>query len=371
MDNHQCLKFDAAGNCARHICRSFNVGNVTIGGTAPVSIQSMTNTDTRDRAATLDQIRSLASLGCEIIRVAVPDKAAVQALSGITAKSPLPVIADIHFDYRLALAALESGIAGLRINPGTMRSAEHRGEVAAASAASGIPVRIGINSGSLEDDILDSYGGCTSEALVASALRHCRFFEECGCSKIKVSLKSSKVTTTVAACRAFAARTDYPLHLGITEAGTLQTGTLKSAAGIGCLLLEGIGDTIRVSLTAPPEQEVVVAQKLLEAVGLREPNPEIVACPTCGRTEIDLFPIVEAVEKEVQSLKHSGHKFQIRKIAIMGCVVNGPGEARDADLGIAGGKNSGVLFKKGQVVSRLPESELQDALIKEIRKYID
>lgn len=371
MHKRHCVKFDGAGTCARRICRSFNVGNITIGGTAPVSIQSMTNTDTRDKTATLAQIRSVASLGCEIIRVAVPDKAAVHALSGITAHSPLPVIADIHFDYRLALAALDAGIAGLRINPGTMRSAEHRKEVAGAAASTNIPVRIGVNSGSLEDDILDSYGGCTSEALVASALRHCRLFEECGCSKIKVSLKSSKVTTTVAACRAFATRTDYPLHLGVTEAGTLQAGTLKSAAGIGCLLLEGIGDTIRVSLTAPPEQEILVAQKLLEAVGLREPNPEIVACPTCGRTEIDLLPIVEGVEKEVQSLKNAGHKFQIHKIAIMGCVVNGPGEARDADLGIAGGKNAGVLFKKGQVISKLPESELQDALIKEIRNYID
>ena len=358
------------GLVCRRRARQIQVGSVAIGGGAPISIQSMTNTDTRDAAATLAQIDAVARVGCEIIRVAVPDRQAVDTLPEIVTESAIPVIADIHFDYRLALGAIEAGVACIRINPGTMQSEAHRREVAAAAAAARIPIRIGVNSGSIEKELLEKHGGPVPAALVESAINHCALFENWGCGALKVSLKSSNVVATVAACRMFAARTDYPLHLGITEAGTARSGTIKSATGIGCLLLEGIGDTLRVSLTAPPEQEIIVAQKILEAVGLRRSEPEIVSCPTCGRTEIDLLPIVEAVEEEVSRLKAAGHRLGVRKIAIMGCVVNGPGEARDADLGIAGGKHEGVLFKHGEVVRKLDEDDLQAAILAELQASV-
>ena len=347
--------------------RSFMLGTVRIGGGAPVSVQSMTNTDTRDVAATLAQIRELAAAGCDIIRVAVPDQAAAAAVREIVAGSPIPVIADIHFDYRLAVAAMESGAHGIRINPGNIGEEWKLQEVVRVAVERGVPVRVGVNGGSLEEELLRQYGGATPEALVESAVRSCARVEAAGCRNIKVSLKSSSVPDTVQAYRLFAARTDYPLHLGVTEAGTLLGGTVKSAAGIGALLLDGIGDTLRVSLTGPCVDEVNVGIRILEAVGLREAHPEIVSCPTCGRTKIGLVPIVTAVENEVARLKKAGMTIRLRKIAIMGCVVNGPGEARDADLGIAGGVSKGVLFKNGKIERTLPEAELLPALLAEIR----
>jgi (E)-4-hydroxy-3-methylbut-2-enyl-diphosphate synthase len=346
--------------------RSFKLGTVPVGGGAPVTVQSMTNTDTRDAAATLAQIRELAAAGCDIIRVAVPDQAAAMALKAVVAGSPIPVIADIHFDYRLAVASMEAGAHGIRINPGNIGEAWKLKEVVHVAVERGVPVRVGVNGGSLEKALLEQYGGATPEALVESALRNCALVEDAGCRAIKVSLKSSSVPDTVKAYRLFAARTDYPLHLGVTEAGTLLGGTVKSAVGIGALLLDGIGDTLRVSLTGPSVDEVNVGIRILEAVGLRTAHPELVSCPTCGRTQIQLLPIVTAVENEIARLKREGMEIHLRKIAIMGCVVNGPGEARDADLGIAGGKNSGVLFKHGKVVRSLKESELLPALLAEI-----
>jgi (E)-4-hydroxy-3-methylbut-2-enyl-diphosphate synthase len=363
------LQFSENGLVSRRRSRAVQVGRVQVGGGAPVSIQSMTNTDTRDVDATLAQIEDLARTGCEIVRCAVPDQEAAAAFRQIVSGSPLPVVADVHFDYRLAVAAAEAGAACLRINPGTIHSPEHRGRIADCAVQHGIPVRIGVNSGSLEKDILEKHGRPNAAAMVESALRHCRFFEERGCSALKVSLKTSNVASTVAACRLFAADTDYPLHLGVTEAGTAGTGTVKSAVALGALLLEGIGDTIRVSLTAPPREEVVAARQILEAAGLREAHPEIISCPTCGRTEIDLLPIVTAVEEEVAALKAQGCEIDLRRIAIMGCVVNGPGEARDADLGIAGGRHKGVLFKEGRVVRSVSEAELIPVLLAEIRAH--
>jgi len=349
--------------------RRFEVGGVAIGGNAPVSIQSMTNTDTRDAAATLAQVGALAAAGCEIVRVAVPDVAAVAALPELVEGSPLPVIADVHFDYTLALGALEAGVHGLRVNPGTIRSPAGLRRVARAAAEHDVPLRVGVNGGSLEPEVLAQYGRATPEALVESALRGCALFERHGCRKIKVSLKTSSVPVTVAAYRLFAARTDYPLHVGITEAGSVRNGTIKSAVGIGALLLEGIGNTIRVSLTGDPVQELPVAQRILEAAGLRAATPEIVACPTCGRTEVDLEPLVTAVEDEIDRLKGAGKRIDMAKVAIMGCVVNGPGEARDADVGIAGGCGKGVLFRHGEVVRSVPESELLACLLEEIRSH--
>ncbi len=347
--------------------RSLRLGNVMVGGGAPVSVQSMTNTDTHDVAATLAQIRALADVGCEVARVAVPDAAALPALADLVRQSPVPVIADVHFDYRLAVAAIEAGAAGVRINPGNIGGRAKVEAVARAAAAHDTVVRIGVNSGSLEKELLARCGGPTPEALVESALRGCELAEAAGCRNIKVSLKSSSVPDTVAAYRLFAARADYPLHIGVTEAGTLRGGLIKSAVGIGCLLLEGIGDTLRVSLTASPIEEVKAGIRILEAAGQRAAWPELVSCPTCGRTQIDLVAVAEAVEAEIDRLQSAGYRIGLRKVAIMGCVVNGPGEARDADLGLAGGNGMGVLFRHGQVVRSLPEAELLPALLSELR----
>lgn len=346
--------------------RAIRLGKVAIGGGAPVSIQSMATTDTRDAAATLAQIRGLAAAGCDIVRVAVPDAAAVAGLRAIAAASPLPVVADIHFDCRLALASIAAGAHGIRINPGNLGGRRKFEDVVRAAAAAGVPVRIGVNGGSLEKELLEKHGGATPAALVENAVTYCRMAEDVGCTQLKVSLKSSSVAATVTACRRFATQSDIPLHLGVTEAGTFLAGAVKSAAALGCLLLEGIGETLRVSLTAPPVEEVRVAIRILEAVGRRDAQPEIVSCPTCGRTQIDLVPLAEAVEAEVARLKAAGVHIHLRKIAIMGCVVNGPGEARDADLGIAGGKGMGVLFKNGKTVCTLPEAELLPVLLREL-----
>jgi len=335
--------------------RRIMVGNVPVGGGAPVSIQSMTNTDTRDAAATLRQIRELAAAGCEIIRVAVPDDEAVAALPEILAGSPIPVIADIHFDYRLALGAIAAGIHGVRINPGNIGSEENVRQVAEAAGAGNIPIRVGANSGSLPEGMRAGRNDANpvqsmAKALVDSALEQCRILEKYGFQQIKVSLKASDVAATFAACRLWPEYRDYPLHLGVTEAGTPKRGIIKSAAGIGGLLLEGIGDTIRVSLTAAPLEEVKTAKILLESVGLRQAWPEIVSCPTCGRTQIDLLALVGQVENMVEKLQAEGKRINLRKIAVMGCVVNGPGEAKDADLGITGGRDKLILFRQGETM---------------------
>lgn len=342
------------------------VGPVPIGGGAPIAVQSMTNTDTRDAGATLGQIKRLRAAGCELVRVAVPDAQAAAALSAICASSPLPVVADIHFSSRLAVAALEAGAAALRINPGNIGGPAKLGRVVDAAKAHRASIRVGVNAGSLEKRLLDKYGGPTHEAMVQSALDHVALLEQRGFEDIKVSLKSSSVQATIAACRLFTARCSYPLHIGVTEAGTLVRGAVKSAVGIGILLAQGIGDTIRVSLTHDPIREVDVAWQILAALGLRRRGPEIISCPTCGRTEIDLIGLAEAVEKRLTSIPETF------SVAVMGCVVNGPGEAREADVGIAGGKGKGVLFRKGEIVGCVTgdREALLEALMREIEAML-
>ena len=346
--------------------KQIRVGNVLIGGGAPVVIQSMTNTDTRDAAATLAQIRELASVGCEVVRVTVPDEAAVAALPEILEGSPTPVIADIHFDYRLALGAIRAGIHAVRLNPGNIGSADRVKAVAEAAGEAGIPIRVGANSGSLPKGLLEarlaaglSREDALADALVEAALEQVRLLEQYSFTNLKVSLKASSVPVTVKAYRKFAERSDCPLHLGVTEAGTAFRGTVKSAVGIGALLLDGIGDTIRVSLSAPPVEEIRSAIAILEAAGLREAAPELVSCPTCGRTTWDLIGMAGRVERFIAEVKSSGRKIRLRKVAVMGCAVNGPGEAADADIGIAGGSRQEELlvFKYGKPFRRLPEEE--------------
>ncbi len=347
--------------------KTIHIGPVTIGGGAPVAVQSMTNTDTRDAAATLEQIRRLATAGCEIVRVAVPDERAVRALPAICRESPLPVVADIHFSSGLAVGAVEAGAQALRINPGNIGGRAKVDRVVDAAKAHGISIRVGVNSGSLEKELLERFGGPAPEAMVESALRHVRMLEERGFDAIKISLKSSSVPATVAAYRLLAARCDYPLHVGVTEAGTLLRGAVKSAVGIGILLAEGLGDTIRVSLTHDPVREVEVAWQILSALHLRRRGPEIISCPTCGRTEIDLIGLAEAVEERLRGIDETF------SVAVMGCVVNGPGEAREADIGIAGGKGKGLLFRKGEVLYAVSggRQELLDALMREISLFLE
>ena len=337
--------------------RQIVAGGVTIGGGAPVRIQSMLNTKTTDEAACLAQIAELRDLGCEIVRLAVPNREAAESFSRIAAKSPLPLVADIHFDYRLAIACAEGGAAKIRINPGNIGGAEKVRAVADACRASGVPIRIGVNGGSLEKDLLEKYGRPTPEALVESAFSHIRLLEDCGFYDICVSMKSSSVPLTIAAYRLFSEKSDYPLHVGVTETGTPYMGTIKSAMGIGGLLCLGIGDTIRVSLTAPPAEEIRAAKAILSAAGVRRFGPEIVSCPTCGRTNIDLIGLANQVEQAL-----SGCEKNIT-VAVMGCIVNGPGEAREADIGIAGGDGCGILFVKGRQLKKLPYDELLPALL--------
>jgi (E)-4-hydroxy-3-methylbut-2-enyl-diphosphate synthase len=327
----------------RRKTRRIRVGGVPVGGGAPVSVQSMTNTDTRDVRATLAQIRSLAREGCEIVRVAVPDAAAAASFGKICAVSPIPVIADIHFDHRLAIACADAGAACLRINPGNIGGEKNTIEVLRAARANRIPVRIGVNSGSVEKDLLVKYGGPTPEALVASAARCLKICEKARFHALKFSLKASGVAATIEAYRLFSRRFDYPLHIGVTEAGTAFSGTVKSSVGIGALLAEGIGDTLRVSLTGPPEEEVRVGWQILKSLGLRSRGPDFVSCPTCGRVAIDVVRIASEVERRLSGLPAP------LKIAVMGCAVNGPGEAREADVGVAGGKGEGLIFMKGKV----------------------
>ena len=343
----------------RKITRTVHIGKVAIGGGNPVSVQSMCNTDTRDVAATLTQLRALAAAGAEIGRLAVPDMTAAEALADIVKESPLPLVADIHFDHRLALAAINSGVQGLRLNPGNIGGKDKVRQVAQAAGAAGIPIRIGVNGGSLEKPLLEKFGGVTPEALLESALSHAALLEEQGFHDIKLSLKASSVPTMVAAYRLAAERTDLPLHLGVTEAGSLLRGSVKSALGLGALLLEGIGDTIRVSLTDDPVREVEVARDILAMLGLREGGWEFVSCPTCGRTQIDLISLARRVEQALSDITPP----RPLKVAVMGCAVNGPGEAADADIGLAGGPDGGLIFRKGEKVGYYTEDALFDTFI--------
>ena len=348
----------------RRFSRQIDIGGVKIGGGNPIVVQSMTKTPTQDVVSTVKQIDSLMNAGCEVIRLAVPDMEAASALKEIKSQVSLPIIADIHFDYRLALAAIENGADGLRLNPGNIGGRKEIEQIVTAARYQAVPIRIGVNSGSLHRDILKKYGHPTPEAMVESALNHIRILEDLDFKLIKISLKSSNVLTMISAYRLLSQKVDYPLHLGVTEAGTLISGTVKNSLAIGLLLSEGIGDTIRVSLTRDPVEEVKVAYEILKALGLRQRGGEIISCPTCGRCQIDLFRLVEEIENYVEQ-----HLTPI-KIAVMGCAVNGPGEAKEADIGIAAGKGQGVLFKKGKVIKKVPESDLAKVLIAEIGEMV-
>lgn len=342
------------------------LGAVQVGGIAPITVQSMTNTKTDDVCATVEQIQRLQNAGCDIVRVAVPDMAAATAIGYIKNSVSVPLIADIHFDYRLALAAIEQGIDGLRINPGNIGDAEKVAAVVREAKRRHIPIRIGVNAGSLDKEILSKHGGHpTPEAMVESALQHVAILENLNFFDIKISLKANDVPTTIRAYQLISEAVDYPLHLGITEAGTVNTGIIKSAVGIGALLAQGIGDTIRVSLTGDPVEEVKVANEILKSLGIRQYGPTLVSCPTCGRTNIDLVSLAHQVEEKLKEISKP------LKVAVMGCVVNGPGEAREADIGIAGGKEQGIIFRKGEVIKTVPEAELVGTLFNEIDKLIE
>ncbi|MFP4348659.1 MAG: flavodoxin-dependent (E)-4-hydroxy-3-methylbut-2-enyl-diphosphate synthase [Thermodesulfobacteriota bacterium] len=345
--------------------RQVQVGDVPVGGQAPVAVQSMTNTFTQDVAATVAQIHRLEAAGCEIIRVAVPDRLAASAIADIKKDITIPLIADIHFDHRLALAAARAGADGLRLNPGNIGGTDKVKAVVDCAGERDIPIRIGVNSGSLEKDILNKYNGATPEGMVESALRHVEILEALDFRAIKISLKASDVERTVTAYRLLSEQSDYPLHLGVTEAGGLYAGIVKSALGIGMLLAEGIGDTLRVSLTRDPVEEVRVGYEILKGLGIRRHGPEIISCPTCGRCKIGLFDIAEQVERALLSNPHP------IKVAIMGCVVNGPGEAREADVGVAGGDGEGILFKKGEVIRKFPQERIVEVLLEAVREFGD
>ncbi len=349
----------------RRNTRRIEVGGVAIGGGSPVSVQSMTNTNTKDVAATVAQIHRLEKAGCDIVRVAILDRAAARCIAAIRREIAIPLIADIHFDHRLAVAAMEHGAQGIRINPGNLGGAEKLCRVVDAAKQHRVPIRVGVNSGSIEKDLLESYGYPTPEhprALIESALRNVRLLEKQGFYEIKISIKSSDVMTTVESYRQLAGLTDYPLHLGVTEAGGLIAGAVKSSVALGMLLAEGIGDTFRISLTRDPVEEIRVGFELLRALKIRERGPELISCPTCGRTKIDLFSLAEKVENYVQTMTAP------IKVAVMGCVVNGPGEAKEADLGVSGGNGMGIIFKKGEIYKKVAEEELLDAFLAELKK---
>lgn len=339
-----------------------DIGGVKIGGGNQVAVQSMTNTKTEDVAATVAQILELEEAGCDIVRVAVPTMEAAEAISGIKDQIHIPLVADIHFDYRLAIASVENGADKIRINPGNIGARERLEKVVAACKAKNVPIRVGVNSGSLEKELLEKHGHPTVAALVESAVNQCRAIEELGYDNLVVSIKSSDVSTSVEAYTLAAETLPYPLHLGITEAGTAWAGTIKSSVGLGALLQAGLGDTMRVSLTENPVEEVRVARQILKSLGMLDGGIDIVACPTCGRTEIDLIGIAKEVEERCV-----GMDLNI-KVAVMGCVVNGPGEAKEADIGLAGGKGVGIIFKKGEIIRKVPEAELVDALMDEVLK---
>ena len=350
---------------SRRPSRVVRIGGVAVGGDNPVVVQSMCCTDTRDVLSTLAQIRELAAAGCEVVRLAVLDQDAARAIKAIKAESPIPLIADIHFDHRLALAALDAGVDALRINPGNIGGKRPVDAVVRAAQERGAPIRIGVNSGSVEKALLKKHGGPTPQAMVESALGHVRLLEDRGFHDIKISLKSSSVLNTVAAYRLLAGRCDYPLHIGVTEAGTLTRAAVKSSAGLGILLAEGLGDTLRVSVTGDPVDEMLVAWELLRALRLRARGPEIVACPTCGRTEIALADLARAVEKHLMAVP------EVFTVAVMGCVVNGPGEAREADIGLAGGRGLGIIFRKGEVVRKVKEKDLLPAFLDELDTFLE
>lgn len=348
----------------QYATRKVKIGNVTIGGNNPVAVQSMTKTDTRDIKVTIAQIKELERAGCELIRLAVPDMAAADALKSIKPAIEIPIVADIHFDHRLALRAIENGVDKLRINPGNIGARDRVVAVIQAAKDRKIPIRVGVNAGSLEKELVEKYGRHSPEALVQSAMRHVELLEEMDFFDIVVALKSSDVVTMIESYRLMAEMRDYPLHLGVTEAGTLFRGSIKSAIGIGVLLEQGIGDTIRVSLTTDPVNEVFAAYEILKSLGLRQHGVDFVSCPMCGRCEIDLIGIAKKIERHVKMIDLP------LKIAVMGCVVNGPGEARDADLGLAGGKGMGLIFKKGEKYKKVNEDEMVDVFIDEIDKML-
>ncbi len=357
-ERHQTYKVGV-----RRITRQVRVGNVPVGGNAPISVQTMTKTKTSDVDATVEQIRRAAEAGCDIVRVTVNDREAADAIGAIVKQSPIPVVADIHFNHVFALKSIESGVAKVRLNPGNIGSQERIRQVLSAAKERGIPIRIGVNSGSLEEDILQKHGYPTAEALYESAMRHVQICREADFHDIIISVKSTDVRLMIEAYRLVAQRTDIPLHLGVTEAGTTKVGTIKSAVGIGTLLAEGIGDTIRVSLTDDPAKEVEVGKEILRSLSLASRNIELIACPTCGRLEVDLFGIMKQLEEKLEGVKKPV------KIAVLGCVVNGPGEASEADIGIAAGKGVAILYRKGEVIKRVKEEEIVSTILEEVERF--
>lgn len=347
----------------RRKTRQVNVGGVLVGGSAPISVQTMTKTKTSDIAGTVGQIRQAAEAGCDIVRVTVNDKEAADAIAEIVRQSPIPVVADIHFNHIFALKSIEANVAKVRLNPGNIGSRDRIKEVLTAAKSRHIPIRIGVNSGSLEEDILEKHGYPTAEALFESAMRHVEICEDFGVYDIIVSVKSTDVRLMIEAYRLVAQRTDIPLHLGVTEAGTTKIGTIKSAVGIGTLLAEGIGDTIRVSLTDDPVKEIEVGKEILRSLSLASRNVELIACPTCGRLEVDLFGIMAQLEEKLAGVKKPV------KIAVLGCVVNGPGEASEADIGIAAGKGVAILYRKGEVIRRVREDEIVATIVEEVERF--
>ena len=347
----------------RRLSREVTVGNVKIGGNNPISVQSMTTTDTRDPKSTIEQIKRLEAVGCDIVRVAVPDMEAAKCIGEIKAGVNIPVIADIHFDHRLALEAIEQGIDGVRINPGNIGSIEKVKAVVEKCKERNLKIRIGVNGGSLEKELLEKYGSATPEALVESALGHVKILEDLDFHNIVISLKSSDIYKTLEAYELISKKVDYPLHIGITESGSVKKGTIKSSIGVGALLLKGIGDTLRISLTGDPTEEVIVGKEILRSLDLLNDKIKVVSCPTCGRCNIDLINTVNEVESKIS------HMDKNITVAIMGCAVNGPGEAREADIGIAGGKGEGLLFKKGEIVRKIKGDRLVEELLEEIEKY--
>jgi (E)-4-hydroxy-3-methylbut-2-enyl-diphosphate synthase len=348
----------------RRKTRQIALGNVKVGGDAPITVQSMTKTDTRDVQATLLEIWALEAAGCDVVRCAVPVREAAEKLGEIKRQIRIPLVADIHFNYKLALIALEQGVDGLRLNPGNIGGKKFVLEVVALAKERRIPIRIGVNAGSLEKDLLEKYGGPTAQGMVESALRHIHILEECGYPEMKVSLKASDPLMMIEAYRRLAEQVDYPFHLGVTEAGTPGVGTIKSAVGLGALLSEGIGDTVRVSLSADPTEEVRVGVDILKSLGLRKGGLTFVSCPSCGRADVDLVKLAKEVEDEFRGLNEEIH------IAVMGCEVNGPGEARAADIGVAGGRGIGLIFKGGEVIRKVPEKEIVTAMREEVDKFL-
>lgn len=353
----------------RHKTHRIHVGSVVIGGGAPVSVQTMTKTDTHDVAATVRQIRELEDLGCDLVRLAVPDAAAAKVLSKIRGRVQIPLIADIHFDHRLAIMALDAGFDGLRINPGNIGGPDKIREIVRAATGRKIAIRVGVNGGSIEKDLLARHGGQTPKALVASAMRHIRLLEDCGWNEIKVSVKASDVPRTVAAYRLLSQKTRHPLHLGVTEAGTFLYGTVSSSAAMAILLAEGIGDTIRVSLTDTPHNEVRVGLALLRSLGLRPAGPNVISCPTCGRTRVDIIQLANAVEAGLERYFRSNPQHPCPAVAVMGCVVNGPGEASHADIAVCGGNGRGAIYVHGKHIRTVPERDIVKAVLAEVSRF--